>query len=343
LTPLGLRVIRHCEAPRFNEGNHADHGGCGAPHTTSRSSGHTFAGHEKHRLGVAATYDKDKMMHTEILDPSGYRAPIEPAKNQAADTVLGIAGFGPRAARASRMFDILVVVAVVLLFTGAIHLHTMLLAGDWDMFTDWKDRQYWPLVMPVVLVMFPAALQAVFWNYFRLPIGATVGATCLMLAVAITRPMQFVVWTDYPLNMVLPSQMIAGAIVMDVFLLIFRNGLFTAIFGGFAFAFLYYPSNYTILAPFYVPTSQQGMMASMADLIGYVYPRSATPEYIRIIERGTLRTFGDSASWVSALFSGFICIFMHFIWWKLGIVMSSAKFLPNNTKVMAMMGIKKTA
>jgi methane/ammonia monooxygenase subunit A len=208
------------------------------------------------------------------------------------------------------------------------------------MFTDWKDRQFWPLVMPVVMIMFPAALQAVFWNYFRLPIGATVGAVCLMLAVSITRPMQFMVWTDYPLNMVLPAQMIAGALVMDMMLMIFRNALFTAIFGGFAFAFLFYPSNYIIMAPYYVPAAHQGMMASMADMIGYVYPRSATPEYIRIIERGTLRTFGDSASWVSALFSGFICIFMHYGWWKLGMIMSSATFLPNNKKVMAMMGIR---
>lgn len=254
--------------------------------------------------------------------------------------VVQAAGLSPGAARVSRIFDLLVVIAVVLLFMGAIHLHVMLLAGDWDMFTDWKDRQYWPLVTPVVMIMFPAALQAVFWNYFRLPIGATVGAVCLMVAVSITRPVQFMVWTDYPLNMVLPAQMIAGALVMDVMLMIFRNALFTAIFGGFAFAFLFYPSNYAILAPFYVPVSHQGMMASMADMIGYVYPRSATPEYIRIIERGTLRTFGDSASWVSALFAGFLCILMHYGWWKLGMVMSSSTFLPNNKKVMAMMGVR---
>ena len=255
--------------------------------------------------------------------------------------VLDVAGLTPEAARVSRIFDFLVVAAVVTIFTGAIHLHTMLLAGDWDMFTDWKDRQYWPLILPVVLIMFPAALQAVFWQFFRLPIGATVAATCLMLGVSVTRPVQFMVWTDYPLNMVLPAQMIAGAIVLDIFLLVFRNALFTAIFGGFAFAFLYYPSNYTILAPFYVPVSHQGMMASMADLIGYVYPRSATPEYIRIIERGTLRTFGDSAAWVSALFSGFICIFMHYAWWKLGVAMATSRFLPNNEKVMSFMGVKK--
>ncbi len=281
-------------------------------------------------------------MNTETLLRVDVAAPAAPAGGGSINPnpVLDLAGLTPQAARVSRIFDFLVVAAVVTLFTGAIHLHTMLLAGDWDMFTDWKDRQYWPLILPVVLIMFPAALQAIFWKYFRLPIGATVAATCLMLGVAITRPVQFVLWTDYPLNMVLPAQMIAGAIVLDVFLLVLRNPLFTAIFGGFAFAFLYYPSNYTILAPFYVPVSHQGMMASMADLIGYVYPRSATPEYIRIIERGTLRTFGDSAAWVSALFSGFICIFMYYLWWKVGETMATNRFLPNNEKVMALMGIK---
>ena len=276
-------------------------------------------------------------MNTDTLHyPSGSAA----GKQHATETVLEVSGLSPKAAKLSRIFEFMVVAAVIMLFTGAIHLHVLLLAGDWDMFLDWKDRQFWPLLSPVVMIMFPAALQAIFWTYCRLPIGATVGAVCLMLAVSISRPASFMWWTDYPLNLVLPAQMIAGAIVMDVFLLVFRNALFTAIFGGFAFAFMFYPSNYAIFAPFYVPVSHQGMMASMADLIGYVYPRSATPEYIRIIERGTLRTFGDSASWVSALFGGFICIFMHYAWWKLGLVMSTMKFLPNNTKVMALMGAK---
>lgn len=276
-------------------------------------------------------------MNTDTLHyPSGSAA----GKQHATETVLEVSGLSPKAAKLSRIFEFMVVAAVIMLFTGAIHLHVLLLAGDWDMFLDWKDRQFWPLLSLVVMIMFPAALQAIFWTYFRLPIGATVGAVCLMLAVSISRPASFMWWTDYPLNLVLPAQMIAGAIVMDVFLLVFRNALFTAIFGGFAFAFMFYPSNYAIFAPFYVPVSHQGMMASMADLIGYVYPRSATPEYIRIIERGTLRTFGDSASWVSALFGGFICIFMHYAWWKLGLVMSTMKFLPNNTKVMALMGAK---
>ncbi|MFO1353084.1 MAG: methane monooxygenase/ammonia monooxygenase subunit A [Gammaproteobacteria bacterium] len=61
--------------------------------------------------------------------------------------VLEAAGLAPEAARLSRIWDFLVVAAVILLFMGAIHLHVMLTVGDWDMFIDWKDRQFWVLVM----------------------------------------------------------------------------------------------------------------------------------------------------------------------------------------------------
>jgi methane/ammonia monooxygenase subunit A len=255
--------------------------------------------------------------------------------------VLDVAGLSPEAARMSRAFDVLVVVAVILLFIGAIHLHVMLSVGDWDMFIDWKDRQYWPLVVPVSMIMFPAALQAIFWTYFRLPIGATVGAVCFMVGVAITRYVSWHIWTGYPFTMSLPSQMITGALLMDVVLLVVRNGLFTSIFGGFAFAFVFYPANYTILAPYYLPVEHQGTMASVADMVGYAFPRSATPEYIRIIERGTLRTFGASVSWVSGFFAGFICIFLHYLWWQLGLFMSTTRFIPNSKAVRAFMGIEK--
>ncbi len=255
-------------------------------------------------------------------------------------TVIEVAGLDPAAARMSRMFDILVVAAVVFLFAGAIHLHVMLTVGDWDMFADWKDRQYWPLVFPISAIMFPAALQAVFWTFFRLPIGATVGATVLLLATWITRAFNWYVWAGFPFTMSIPSQVLAGAILMDVALLVLRNGLFTSIFGGFVFAFVFWPSNYAILAPYYQPVNHQGMMASVADMVGYAFTRSNTPEYLRIIERGTLRTFGGSVAWISAVFAGFICIFVHQLWWQLGLWASQATFLENSPIITSFMGIK---
>ena len=256
------------------------------------------------------------------------------------ETVLGVSGLSPAGARMSRAFDILVVVAVVTLFAGAIHLHVMLTVGDWDMFADWKDRQYWPLVVPISMIMFPAALQAIFWTYFRLPIGATVGATVLFVAVWLARIFDWHMWTGFPFTMCIPSEMITGALLLDACLIVVRLGLFTSIFGGFAFGFVFWFANYTALAPYYQPVEHQGMIASLADMIGYVFPRSATPEYIRIIERGTLRTFGGSVAIVSALFCGFICIFMHQLWWRLGIYMSQMTFLINSPLVTALMGMK---
>jgi methane/ammonia monooxygenase subunit A len=70
----------------------------------------------------------------------------------------------------------------------------------------------------------------------------------------------------------------------------------------------------------------------VGDLIGYVYPRSSTPEYLRIIERGTLRTFGGHSAVVSAFFSGFLCILMYFVWWHFGMLMSTTAYIPNKIK-----------
>jgi methane/ammonia monooxygenase subunit A len=80
-------------------------------------------------------------------------------------------------------------------------------------------------------------------------------------------------------------------------------------------------------------------MASIADLVGYTFPRSATPEYIRIIERGTLRTFEGTSVWVSSFFAGFVCIFMYMIWWKIGLMFSTVRFWPNAQKIRQAMGL----
>jgi len=84
------------------------------------------------------------------------------------------------------------------------------------------------------------------------------------------------------------------------------------------------------------------MMASMADLIGYVYRARPRRNTSRIIERGTLRHY-SAIRRVGCRHSSrlHLHLSLHFIWVEVGHVMSNAKFLPNNTKVMAMMGIKR--
>ncbi len=75
-------------------------------------------------------------------------------------------------------------------------------------------------------------------------------------------------------------------------------------------------------------------MVNVADLIGYTFTRTATPEYLRIIERGTLRTFGGESTIISMFFSAFVCMVLFFIWWKIGEWVTNLGTVPNRFKKM---------
>ena len=156
-------------------------------------------------------------------------------------------------ARMSRAYDYLVLVLALFLFIGSVHLHFMLTAGDWDFWLDWKDRQWWPLVTPVLMIAWPAAIQSVLWTYFRLPMGATLAVVGLMLGMWITRMTAYHLWTYYPINFVLPATMIPSALVLDLILMLSNSVLITSMAGGAAFALLFYPSNWPIFAAYHVP------------------------------------------------------------------------------------------
>jgi len=81
-----------------------------------------------------------------------------------------------------------------------------------------------------------------------------------------------------------------------------------------AYGLLFYPGNWPVIAPLHVPVEYNGMMMTLADLQGYHYVRTGTPEYIRMVEKGTLRTFGKDVAPVSAFFSGFVSIIIYFLW-----------------------------
>lgn len=119
-----------------------------------------------------------------------------------------------------------------------------------------------------------------------------------------------------------------GAMALDAILVITRSWVLTGAFGGVLFALLFYPSNWPFLAQYFLPVEHLGSVASLADLIGYTFPRTATPEYIRIIERGNLRTFENAAVWVSSFFAGFICIFFYWIFWTVGVLACRTKYIP---------------
>jgi methane/ammonia monooxygenase subunit A len=101
----------------------------------------------------------------------------------------------------------------------------------------------------------------------------------------------------------------------------------TGIFGGMLWGVIFYFANWPMLAPFHLPMNHNGVLLSLADLQGFEYIRTGTPEYIRIIERGTLRTFGKDVTPVSAFFSGFVCVLMYFVWHLMGRLLSTVRFI----------------
>jgi len=230
-------------------------------------------------------------------------------------------------ARLSRAFDYLVLVLALFLFIGSFHLNIALTVGDWDFWQDWKDRQWWPLVTPLMMITFPAAVQSMLWQNFRLPLGATLCVSCLLIGTWVTRIFAYHYWNFFPVNMVLPSTMLPSALFLDVFLMLTNSVTFTAIFGASGFALLFYPSNWPIFGMFHTPIELGGSQLTVADLFGFQYIRAGMPEYLRIIERGTLRTYGQFAAPLSAFFSAMLCTLMYALWWNIGNWFSTVRYL----------------
>jgi len=80
-------------------------------------------------------------------------------------------------ARITRAYDYLILVLALFLFIGAFHLHFALTVGDWDFWIDWKDRQWWPLVTPLMALPFRLRCRLSCGKSFRLPMGATLCVT----------------------------------------------------------------------------------------------------------------------------------------------------------------------
>ncbi len=248
-------------------------------------------------------------------------APPRPTKTQSI-----FHSFGEAAAAVSVMNWLLLFIFFFVLLSSY-HIHTMLLMGDWDFWIDWKDRRYWPTVVPIVTIPFVAAAQYFFWEKFRLPFGATMVVLGLMFGEWINRYVNFWGWTWFPVNFCWPTVLLPGALFIDGILLASRSYLVTAVVGALGFALLMYPSNWPILAQFHMPVEKNGLVMTLADLMGFETVRTGTPEYIRLIEKGTLRSFGQDVVPVSAFFAGFISMVMYFIWHFIGRWFSKTNFI----------------
>src|SRR5207253_1963153 len=78
-------------------------------------------------------------------------------------------------------FDLVFWVTAAFVVGAAADITKLLFAGDWDFWTDWKDRQWWPIISPFAFIIIPSALQYIQWLAWRFPTGATYTAVCMFL------------------------------------------------------------------------------------------------------------------------------------------------------------------
>jgi methane/ammonia monooxygenase subunit A len=205
-------------------------------------------------------------------------------------------------------WDLVFWVTAIFVVGGAADITKLLFAGDWDFWTDWKDYQWWPVVTAFGTIIIPSALQYIQWAAWRFPTGATYTATCLFLLSWLGRYTQWHIASAYPMNFVWPLSCVGAAILMDWTLMKTRSFVLTSLFGAPIWAFAVWAYNYVPLAPLLQPTYFMGHILTVADVQGIAYIRSQTPEYLRLIERGALRSFLGETQYVALVFGATMAI-----------------------------------
>jgi methane/ammonia monooxygenase subunit A len=185
----------------------------------------------------------------------------------------------------------------------------LLFAGDWDMWADWKDRQWWITITPFAMIIIPSAIQYIQWRAWRMPTGATYTAVGLFVAAWVGRWVQWDMLITYPLAFVWPATIVPAAILMD-WVLFKTKGSFviTSVVGSLVWTLAIWVANYSTLAPLLQPVEYMGNILTVADVQGIAYLRTQTPEYLRIVEHGTLRSFLQETTLVSILFGANVAI-----------------------------------
>jgi methane/ammonia monooxygenase subunit A len=212
-----------------------------------------------------------------------------------------------------RKWDAMFWITAAFVVGAAANITHLLFAGDWDFWTDWKDRQWWMTITPFATIIIPSALQYIQWRAWRFPTGGTYTAVCLFFCTWIGRIVQWKYFINMPLNFVWSATWIPAGILMDLVLLKSRSFILTSLIGGVVWTMAFWVSNYIMLAPFLVPASFMGHTLTVSDVQGIGYIRAQTPEYLRLIEHGSLRTFLQETQYVSLAFGATLAVVGYWI------------------------------
>lgn len=234
----------------------------------------------------------------------------------------GVKGAGKITAKQARRLeqhvDWVVFPALILIVGAAAGFSLAVTVGDWEYWVDWKDRRYWPLVPTVLMIVFPAAISAVTWTKLRIPFGATFVVFSYTLLKWASIYLNFNLFAGFPMSMVWQSTFIPLAIILDATIVISGSVFVTGVVGASLWGILMYPANWIMLAGFHEPIMYNGEMVTAADLLGFEYIRTGLPEYVRLIERSTLRSFADTVVPLTAVFAAFLCIVVFYVSWAAG-------------------------
>src|SRR5262249_3353939 len=109
-------------------------------------------------------------------------------------------------------WDLVFWVTALPVVAAAADITKLLFAGDWDFWTDWKDRQWWMTLTPFAMIIIPSALQYIQWLAWKFPTGCTYTAVGLWLVSWLGRGLRREMFVDHPLHFVSPAPIVPRAL-----------------------------------------------------------------------------------------------------------------------------------